>query len=179
MATLPDFASSVTCTKQNTATGDCTWPTTVEQLDLMNLAFEETSITQDNVAGVVGMFGQDDGYYFYMNFQPADDDQWYDGSVIEKNFRILFQMGDTLADWTGVKYTHNTLIDTAGSVELDQISCTNSIKTAGSAQIINDARDNSTFFGSLQWKISTTSAADANVVDYVEVFITRLIEQDE
>ena len=114
-----------------------------------------------------------------MNFQPADDDQWYDGSVIEKNFRILFQMGDTLADWTGVKYTHSTLIDTAGSVELDQISCTNSIKTAGSAQIINDARDNSTFFGSLQWKISTTSAADANVVDYVEVFITRLIEQDE
>ena len=70
-------------------------------------------------------------------------------------------MGDTLSDWTGVSYTHSDSIAAAGSVELEQISCTNSIKTAGNAQILTDAFDNSTFFGSLKWEISTGDDADA------------------
>ena len=69
-------------------------------------------------------------------------------------------MGDTLSDWTGVSFTHATSISAAGSVELDQISCTNSIKTAGNAQILTDAFDNSTFFGSLEWEISTGDDSD-------------------
>lgn len=119
------------------------------------------------------MFGDGTAYYFYMNFEPMVDDQWWDGAIQEKNFRVLFQMGGTLSDWSGVSFTHDSSITVASTSKLNQISCQNSIKTAGSAQIISESRDNSTFFGYIQW------VASASLVDSASVFIVRKIEEEE
>lgn len=140
----------------------------------MNYNWEETSITEPAQKGIIGMFGEGDSYYFFMNFMPMKDDQWENGSIQTRNFRVLFQMGGTLSDWEGVKYTHD-VEQSETTVLLDQISCQNSIKTAGSAQIISDARDNSTFFGFMTF----SSAAGDGTVDTTTVYIVRKIEEDE
>ena len=56
----------------------------------MNQAWSETSVNNSGNLGVIGMFGQDDKYYFYFQFSPAADDKWYDGATTSKKFRLLF-----------------------------------------------------------------------------------------
>ena len=72
------------------------------QLLLMDREWKQTSITDGDTSGTIGMYGSNDAYYFYHTFQPSNDDEWWDGSVLNKNFRVIYQMGDTLSDWTGV-----------------------------------------------------------------------------
>ena len=122
---------------------------TSDQLTLMDKEWSQTSVTEAN--GTIGMYGQDNAYYFYHYFQPENDDEWWDGTVLEKNFRVIYQMGDTLSDWTGVTLNiaasdnyHNTVQD---PTQLKKISMTNSIKTGGNSNILSDSRDNSTFDG--------------------------------
>ena len=80
-------------------------PDSAQQL-LMDQAWSQTSITEDDTTGTIGMYGSEvDGepkYYFYHHFQPPEADEWWDGSITEKDFRVIYQMGDTLSDWTGV-----------------------------------------------------------------------------
>ena len=78
--------------------------------------------------------------------------------MLEKDFRVIYQMGDTLSDWTGVTLfigasdTYATsATDPGPKVQLDKISMTNSIKTGGNSNIKSDARDNSTFDGYIEW----------------------------
>ena len=65
------------------------WPTSDQQA-LMNQTFSVTNVNESGVNGVIGMFGQNDNYYFYMQFEAENSDEWWDGSIMTKNFRILF-----------------------------------------------------------------------------------------
>ena len=78
------------------------WPT-VDQMALMDQLFEPTSITASDTKGTIGMYGENDKYYFYMAFTADEDDEWWTSQVVSKNFRVIFQMGNTLSDWTGVQ----------------------------------------------------------------------------
>ena len=67
----------------------------------MYTSWQQTNITEDNTNGTIGMFGtSDDKYYFYMKFTVTEEDAW-ENVVEPKTFRMLFQMGDTLSEWTG------------------------------------------------------------------------------
>ena len=154
---------------------------TSDQTVLMDKEWSQTSVTE--VDGIIGMYGQDNAYYFYHEFQPENDDEWWDGSVLEKNFRVIYQMGDTLSDWTGVTLnvssTDTYSTDNAvQKVQLDKISMTNSIKTGGNSNILSDSRDNSTFDGYIHWYYGddgTTAAPPTKCT----VYIQRLIEREE
>ena len=76
---------------------------TADQVAMMLTTFEESEITES--PGTIGMFGQDNDYYFYMTFEAYQSDQWWSASVQVKTFRLLFQMGDSLSDWTGIQKT--------------------------------------------------------------------------
>ena len=47
-----------------------------------------------------GMFGHEDYYYFYMEFQPP-----YDIATATYGFEIWFQMGDYESSWEGLTWT--------------------------------------------------------------------------
>ena len=71
------------------------FPTISEtSLALMNLAWTQTSITQSDTLGIMGMYGVAgdpvDKYYFYMQFTADSDDAWWDTTVLEKHFRVIF-----------------------------------------------------------------------------------------
>lgn len=69
---------------------------TDDQRTLMSQTWSETSVNQDGTNAVVGMFGNDDGYYFYMEFEPNQADEWWDPRATgELKFTMLFQMGET------------------------------------------------------------------------------------
>ena len=156
------------------------WPTADQQL-LMSSTWEQSSITESSTAGTIGMYGQADVYYFYHKFQPANDDEWWDAQTLEKDFRVIYQMGNTLSDWTGVTKAF-TSSDTYHSdtsvteVVLDGISMTNSIKTGGDSTIETNARDNSTFLGKLTFDYGDTPTAPPTKCI---VEIQRVIERDE
>ena len=155
------------------------WPTADQQL-LMSQTWESTSITETSTTGTIGMYGQNDVYYFYHTFQPSNDDEWWDAQTLEKDFRVIYQMGNTLSDWTGVTkkfvssdtYHSSTATD---EVTLDGISMTNSIKTGGDSTIETNARDNSTFLGILTFDYSSGSAPPSKCI----VKIQRKIEKTE
>ena len=56
----------------------------------MNQAFTVTNVNESDINGVIGMYGQDNNYYFYMQFEAENADEWWDGSIMTKNFRLLF-----------------------------------------------------------------------------------------
>ena len=151
------------------------------QVLLMNREWKQTSITDGDTSGTIGMYGTDDAYYFYHYFQPSADDEWWDGTVLEKNFRVIYQMGDTLSDWTGVTLNvassdtyHNAV---QSGTQLKKISMTNSIKTGGNSNILSDSRDNSTFDGYIDWYYGDDGATTPPTK--CEVYINRLIEKSE
>ena len=94
---------------------------------------------------------------------------------------MIYQMGNTLSDWTGVTKaiasgdTYYSAVTAA--VELDQISMTNSIKTGGDSTIETNARDNSTFKGWLEFYYGSDGVTVPP--EYCTVYIQRLIERDE
>ena len=95
---------------------------------------------------------------------------------------MIYQMGNTLSDWTGVTKaisSSDTYHNTATSVktELDQISMTNSIKTGGDSTIETNARDNSTFKGWLEFYYGSDGATTPPTK--CTVYIQRKIERDE
>ena len=128
------------------------------------------------------MYGTDNAYYFYHTFEPDSADEWWDGSVLEKNFRVIYQMGDTLSDWTGVTLnissTDPYLNAVTANTALDKISMTNSIKTGGNSNILSDSRDNSTFNGYIDWYYGE-SGSEAAPPTKCTVYINRLIEKTE
>ena len=102
---------------------------TASQLADMNTNWQATKVTKASVPGTVGMFGYEvsdadtcpwgedgseicsyDEYYFYMKFVPYDDIT----ATADAVFRILFQIGNDLSDWSGVEY-----INTSASLTLD------------------------------------------------------------
>jgi len=127
------------------------------------------------------LYGTENVYYFYHAFQPDNADEWWDAQTLEKDFRVIYQMGNTLSDWTGVTYSF-TSSDTYHSstsvteVTLNGISMTNSIKTGGDSTIDTNARDNSTFMGALTFDYGDTPTAPPT---YCTVKIQRVIERDE
>ena len=103
--------------------------------------------------------------------------------MIEKNFRVIYQMGDTLSDWTGVTLniasTDTYVSDTTtANTQLDKISMTNSIKTGGNSNILSDSRDNSTFEGYIDWYYGESGSETAPPTKCT-VYINRLIEKTE
>ena len=61
---------------------------------MMNYSWQESQITETGVSGTIGMFGQsdssgNDAYYFYMEFRPDNDDEWWTVAT-DKYFRVLF-----------------------------------------------------------------------------------------
>ena len=134
------------------------------------------------------MYGTNDAYYFYHTFEADSADEWWDGSVLEKNFRVIYQMGDTLSDWTGVTLniastdTYATLADftdlSVTYTALNKISMTNSIKTGGNSNILSDSRDNSTFNGYIHWYYGE-AGSEASPPTKCTVYINRLIEKTE
>ena len=107
-----------------------------------------------------------------MTFEADSTQLWYQGATASKTFRMLFQMGDTLSEWTGVTNTITTDIASAATyVDFLPISVTNSIKTSGATSIVSDAGDNSTFEGYIEY---TNAAAPL-----VKPHIRRLIEKTE
>ena len=154
------------------------WPTADQKL-LMTATWEQSSITESSTTGTIGMYGQDDVYYFYHTFQPANDDEWWNAQTLEKDFRVIYQMGNTLSDWTGVTkaFTSSDTYhssDATAVVTLDGISMTNSIKTGGDSTIETNARDNSTFLGRLTFDYDSGTPPSKCIVE-----IQRLIERTE
>ena len=154
------------------------WPT-ADQMLLMTQTWEQSSITESSTTGTIGMYGTDDVYYFYHTFQPANDDEWWNAQTLEKDFRVIYQMGNTLSDWTGVTkaFTSSDTYHSSTSVSevtLDGISMTNSIKTGGDSTIETNARDNSTFLGKLTFDYDGGTPPSKCIVE-----IQRLIERTE
>ena len=103
-------------------------------------------MTNDGQPGTIGMFGTGEKYYFWMSFTANTSDLWYAAAASGgKDFILLFQMGDTQSDWTGVTYELTTDISTDTYFELTKLSATNEVKTGGFSSIETDGRDNSTF----------------------------------
>ena len=90
---------------------------TADQIAEMNTSWTATGITKTSTIGTVGMFGYEisdadtcywgedngvcyDEYYFYMKFVPIEDVSASQGRI----FRVLFQMGESTAEWHGVEY---------------------------------------------------------------------------
>ena len=145
------------------------------QQALMLTTWTATGVTTDNTVGKVGMFGTNDAYYFYMKFNANSSDAWWDAAVANKTFRMMFQMGNTLSDWTGVEkiitvpgYTSFPTI-----VPLDKISVTNTVYTSGVTEINAKKRDNSTFLGCIELSGTGTTGSSSDVT------ILRLIEREE
>ena len=86
---------------------------------------------------------------------------------------MLFQMGDTSSEWTGVQFSVSVDIAATGLNDLDKISVTNSQKTQGFPNISSNALDNSTFGGTIEF-LKTGST-----IDKCEVTIQRKIEREE
>ena len=47
---------------------DCYWPLYVEQIEMMRYSWSEYLITETGVAGTIGMWGEGDYYFFYLEF---------------------------------------------------------------------------------------------------------------
>ena len=113
--------------------------------ELMKQNWEQTSVTSDN--GTIGMFGTNEKYYFFMKYEAESSELWYQGSTQEKDYILLFQMGDTQSEWTGVQYNIDSDLSTTAGYELSPLSVTNDVKTRGRDQILTDGRNNSDFSG--------------------------------
>ena len=68
----------------------------------------------------VGMFGQNDFYFFYMEFKPTTS------YVLDTEyFECWFQMGDTESDWEGVTFTATADLAQGSIYPMTQVSATN------------------------------------------------------
>ena len=56
----------------------------------MTADWSQTSITASDTTGNIGMFGNEDNYYFHMDFEADSDDEWWDGTTLQKYFRVIF-----------------------------------------------------------------------------------------
>ena len=94
---------------------------------LMDSVWTYANIVEPNTYGTVGCYGQDDVYYFYMEFVALNSDEWW---LSTRNFVMLFQMGESNSRWAGLKL-EITSDKTAGTQEaLIPIWLTNSRKDA-------------------------------------------------
>ena len=87
------------------------------------------------------MYGDKDNdtYYFYMKFTADEDDLWWSGASSTLNFRVLFQMGDSESEWTGVKADLDTDISSATTVAFEKISVPDYIVDLGNDSILEYA----------------------------------------
>lgn len=125
---------------------------TSDQVTLMKNDWQQTSVTEDNTSGTIGMFGENDRYYFYMKITVNSGDLWQQALTQNKEFMMIFQMGDTQSEWTGLQYSlDDDLISGHDKIQLDKLSVTNDVKTQGASQISTDGRNNSDFEGTLAY----------------------------
>ena len=47
------------------------------QTNLMNEAWSQTNINDANTPGTIGMYGEAEKYYFYMQFVANSSDNWH------------------------------------------------------------------------------------------------------
>lgn len=118
-----------------------------DQLALMNTQWKQTLVTDTNSAGTIGMFGQSEKYYFYMKFTANSDDKWYQANLKNKTFMLIFQMGDTQSEWTGVQLALTADLSTDTTTAMNPLSVTHDVKTQGASLIETDGRNNSDFEG--------------------------------
>ena len=52
------------------------WPTE-SQIGPMNTSWSTTDVNQNHVPGTIGMYGNNENYYFYFNFRANDADAWW------------------------------------------------------------------------------------------------------
>jgi hypothetical protein len=127
----------------------------------MKTNFAQTDVIASSAPATVGMFGTDNKYYFYFKFQPHED--WHSTMSLTMTFRLLFQMGSTSSDWSGVRwYDDGLAVYTNKIFTLAPSSCDNSKLSS----IATNEGDNSTFYGEIDFNSN-------------EVTILRLIEEDE
>ncbi len=129
------------------------YPTT-DQIDMFGtsstgLARFIDGITKSGSTMNIGMFGQDDYYFFYCRFKPTTD-YLYDGDT----FAVWFQMGDTDSDWEGVSWEATADV-TAGDYEpLTGVSASNT-------DFVDEATDNygtdTMFWGQINYSDSSNA----------------------
>ena len=111
------------------------------------------------------MFGTGEKYYFYLQFYAQASDLWYQASTLNKDFILLFQMGDTLSEWTGVHQAldqdlNDDAVTPAGQFyiyDMTPLSVTNEVKTQGKQKVLDDGRNNSDFAGQFIYSRSDNS----------------------
>ena len=103
-----------------------------------------------------------------MSFTASSGDLWYQAGSSAKDFILLFQMGDTQSDWTGVTYELTTDITEDTDVTLLALSATNEVKTGGFSSIETDGRDNSTFEGYLSLTTSSCTCTIERIIERSE-----------
>ena len=102
------------------------WPTEA-QIGPMNTSWSTTDVNQNHVPGTIGMYGNAESYYFYMNFRANDADAWWT-TATNKNFVLLFQDGKSDTKWRGVKYAVSSTISSASTAAMTSIVVVNSTK---------------------------------------------------
>ena len=87
---------------------------TAEDLILMDTNFSASNVINSSYPATIGMFGVPNAtdpllskYYFYFKFKPADSNFYTVTGPV--TFRVIFQMGNTSSDWTGVRWYNDTL----------------------------------------------------------------------
>ena len=92
-------------------------------------------------------------------------------------------MGGTLSDWQGLKLTttsSNNFSVKNQYVDLFPISCTNSIKSAGSTSILANAGVDSTFQGYIHFYDANQPTSTGTVtVDHSIVYVQRITDPTE
>lgn len=98
----------------------------------MDETFVQDNMTKASTNGVLGMYGTDDVYYFWLNFIPAQD-------IISTSTYFYFwvQMGDASSDWEGVTYS-NTASTMSASVDCEPLSATNSVYASADSSNYDD-----------------------------------------
>ena len=111
-----------------------------EQKALMKTDLFTDLFTKSGTTATIGMFGQDDFYFFYLKFAPASSLILSGNSII-----VWFQMGDTASPWQGVQYTATSALSSSATpIAMDGVSASN---TDYSTQTTSAYGDVSFFYG--------------------------------
>ena len=78
-------------------------------------------MSKTSTSGVIGLYGTDSVYYFWLNFIPAQD-------ILSEStfFYLWFQMGDSSSNWDGVQHSNAEGAMTE-SIDCLPVSATNSV----------------------------------------------------
>ena len=84
-----------------------------------------------------------------------------------KNFRVMFQVGDEDSDWQGLKYQFLSTTNTLGTLSMNPVSYTDSVKTSYACNdILDQAFFDSDFYGSIEF--SQGNGGTTGLIAYIE-----------